>query len=114
MERIGYAGSVAGVEDHSKINQYYLKFWGIREINFWYITRKGGIDMTITETSKGQTKTINVQRQPHDFIQMLNHLDPFVHEMPLWRNSIVREAMLALMTFNWPAETNASSATLGS
>ena len=41
--------------------------------------------MTITETSKGQTKTINVQRQPHDFIQMLNHLDPFVHEMPMWR-----------------------------
>ena len=73
--------------------------------------------MTITETSKGQTKTINVQRQPHDFIQMLNHLDPFIHETPLWKNSIVRRALLADMiadSMNWKPLANASSATLGS
>src|SRR5208282_638447 len=103
MERIGYAGSVAGVEDHSKINQYYLKFWGIREINFWYITRKGGIDMTITETSKGQTKTINVQRQPHDFIQMLNHLDPFIHETPACQNTLMWQSKLSAIDDVWIA-----------
>lgn len=78
--------------------------------------------MQIEMIEKGELKTIYIRQQSkhtleeRQFLEMLNHFDKFVHEMPLWQNSIVRAALINSMhdydLYNQKA--NASSATLGS
>ena len=80
--------------------------------------------MQIELIEKGEHKEIHVQDMPKRqeaqiFLEMLNHLDPFIHETPACQNSLMWRAKLSGIDDVWIAlelaqEGNASSASAGS
>ena len=85
--------------------------------------------MQIKLIEKGEHKEIHVQDMPKRqeaqiFLEMLNHLDPFIHTLPFWHNRIAWDAyfegccvQLMMNTVaedvGWYDSTNASSTSAG-
>ena len=68
--------------------------------------------MLIEELSGGEIKKIFAQdlgtrKNAYIFLETLNHLDPFIHEQPVWQSSIWTAYQSSMMK----DFTNASSAT---